>query len=330
MTKLFGAITFAGLALCWGAAPLLAQATPPSQLATVLDLPADGDLPDNLKNQTYRLWPTRAPGAIADAADETPTLTVYRPHRGHANGTAVIIAPGGGYVMLAAVLEGVEPAAWFTAHGVTAFVLTYRIGDKARLPIPLYDGARSIRFVRAHAGQLHVDSNRIGMMGFSAGGHLAAMTAVAATAGDQASSDLVERASSRPDFLILGYPWLAAAQLGADGNSPYCTAARLRRAPTCRPRDYAAFTPSTLVTERTPPTFIYHTTDDGSVPVNTAIDFYRELVAHKIPAELHVFESGRHGSGLGGASPALSSWPNLMGEWMRSRGFIGQSPASKN
>src|SRR5207237_7394823 len=138
------------------------------------------------------------------------------------NGTAIVIAPGGAYIGLAGTLEGVEPAAWFTARGATAFILTYRVGPQARLPISLFDGARAIRFVRANAKTFGVDPARIGMMGFSAGGHLAATTAVDATAGDPKADDLVERVSSRPDFLILAYPWLEGMQVRSDGTSSYC------------------------------------------------------------------------------------------------------------
>jgi acetyl esterase/lipase len=160
-------------------------------------------------SEVFLLWPGRAPGATDDSAAQTPTLTVIRPQPGWGNGTAVVIAPGGGYLGLARALEGTQPAAWFSSRGVTAFVLTYRVGATARLPIPLQDGARAVRWVRAHAAEFRIDPARIGMMGFSAGGHLAATTAVDATTGQADSADPIEQASSRPDFLILAYPCLA-------------------------------------------------------------------------------------------------------------------------
>ena len=231
-------------------------------------------------------------------------------------------APGGGYLALASSLEGLEPAAWFTARGVTAFVLTYRVGTTARLPTPLLDGARAIRFVRAHAAEFQIDPDRIGMMGFSAGGHLAASTAVDATLGRLDATDPIERFSSRPDFLILAYPWREATKVLPSGASSYCTFAMALRGPACDPKDYAAFAPTAHVSDRTPPTFIYHTTDDETVPVGGSIRFYEALVAHKVPAEFHAFASGRHGSGLGGYSPALSLWPELLDQWLRALNIL--------
>jgi acetyl esterase/lipase len=186
--------------------------------------------------ESYRLWAGRPPGAQGQIDDGSPTVTVLRPQGGQSNGTAVVIAPGGAYIGLAGMLEGVEPAAWFTARGVTAFILTYRTGPNARLPVPLFDGARGVRLVRANAETFGVDPQRIGMMGFSAGGHLAATTAVDATEGDPASVDPIERVSSRPDFLILVYPWLDGTQVRADGTSSYCDFAEMGGAPRCDPQ----------------------------------------------------------------------------------------------
>jgi acetyl esterase/lipase len=277
------------------------------------------------KVDVYRLWAERAPGAQGDLDDETPTLTVFRPQGERANGTAVVIAPGGAYIGLAGMLEGIEPAAWFTTRGVTAFILEYRVGPKARLPIPLLDGARAIRFVRANADAFNVDPERIGMMGFSAGGHLAATTAVDATAGEPDARDPIERVSSRPDFLILAYPWLEGMQVRADGTSSYCDFAKMRGGPTCDPREYAQFRPVEHVTKAAPPTFLFHTTDDELVPVAGTVRFYEALVSSGVPAELHAFETGSHGSGLGGRSPALSHWPELLEEWLRSRRLLPES-----
>jgi acetyl esterase/lipase len=274
------------------------------------------------KIESYRLWEERAPGAQSDLDDETPTLTVLRPQGGRTNGTAVVIAPGGAYIGLAGMLEGVEPAAWFTARDVTAFILTYRVGPKARLPIPLLDGARAIRFVRANAEAFDVDPERIGMMGFSAGGHLAATTAVDATAGQPHSKDPIERVSSRPDFLILAYPWLEGTQVREDGSSSYCDFAESRGGPRCRPQDYAQFRPVAHVTNAMPPTFLFHTTDDELAPVTGTVRFYEALVGSGVPAELHVFATGAHGAGLGGRSAALSHWPQLLEEWLRARGLL--------
>lgn len=266
--------------------------------------------------RTYRLWPGRAPGAKSDSPDETPTVTWYPPPSGWSNGTAVIVAPGGSYLGLAGVLEGTEPASWLTTRGVTAFILQYRVGSAARLPIPLFDGARAVRFVRAHAAQFHVAPNRIGMLGFSAGGHLAAMTAVQATPGNPEAADPVERVSSRPDFIILGYPWLEGTTIMANGHSQYCDFAISSTHLPCRPQDYVRFTPRLYVTAKAPPTFMYLTSDDGLVPPEGALRFYEELWQRHVPVEMHVFEPGGHGSGLGGDDPEISAWPQLLQEWL--------------
>lgn len=288
-------------------------------------LTPDAQLPDVLQQaSTYRLWPGRPPGARSDSPGETPTITWYPPPSGWSNGTAVIIAPGGSYLGLAGVLEGTEPASWFTTRGVTAFVLQYRVGSHARLPIPLYDGARAVRFVRAHAAQFHVDPTRIGMLGFSAGGHLTAMTAVQATPGNPEATDPVERVSSRPDFIILGYPWLEATTIMANGHSQYCDFAISSTHLPCRPRDYVRFTPRLYVTARVPPTFIFLTSDDGLVPPDGALRLYEELWQRHVSVEMHIFEPGGHGSGLGGDDPELSSWPQLLQEWMRRHGLLSQ------
>ncbi len=283
--------------------------------------PADVALPPARANESYRLWPGAAPGAPDGAPDSTPTLTVYRPQFPRPDGPAVVIAPGGAYIGLAARLEGVDPAAWFTARGVTAFVLTYRVGPKAPLPLPLADGARAVRYVRAHARDFGLNPARIGMMGFSAGGHLAATTAVDATPGDPAAADPVERASSRPDFLVLVYPWLEGAKMRPDGGSSYCDFAKMRGA-SCAPAQFARFLPLAHVSDTTPPTFLFHTTNDELVPVGGSVRFYQALVDHGVPAELHAYANGRHGAGLGGADPVLQTWPGLLDMWLRARGVI--------
>jgi acetyl esterase/lipase len=301
-------------------APALTQPATAPGVAALPKLPSDAPLPEGLKLDTYRLWPGRAPGATSDSSDDTPTLTVFRPLRTRANGTAVVIAPGGAYIALSEPSEGQEPAAWFAGRGVTAFVLTYRVGDKAALPTPLLDGARAIRWVRSHAADFGIDPARIGMMGFSAGGHLAAVTGTLGNARVEGPADPVDGASSRPDFLILAYPWLEATQAG-NGGLVYCEL-MARRSQPCNPSDLAALLPITAVSPETPPTFIFQTADDTVVPVGGVVRFYQALVAQKVPAELHVFETGAHGSGLGGANPALSQWPELLDGWLRQRGLL--------
>ncbi len=298
------------------------MASAAAQIAPGFGLKADAALPPAAdQTDTYRLWSGRAPGATSDSPSEVPLLTIFRPG-GPINGTAVVIAPGGAYLNLAGVLEGAEPARWFTSHGVTAFVLTYRTGQVGRLPIPFQDGARAIRFVRSHAAVFKIDPTRIGMMGFSAGGHLTATTGVEATTGVPDAADPIERVSSRPDFMILGYPWLEGMQIGPDGRSSYCDFLDNYLHVPCNSKDYVSYFPLKRISANTPPTFIYHTSSDGLVPVEGSVRFYLALQASKVPAEMHLFQTGPHGTGFGGSDPALSKWPDLLLEWMLARGLL--------
>lgn len=268
--------------------------------------------------QTYRLWVGRAPEASGEGPTETPTVTVFRPQWGKSNKTAVIVLPGGGYVGLAGNLEGRQVADWFAARGITAFLLKYRVGPRARLPIPLLDGVRAMRFVRANAEAFKIDPTRIGLIGFSAGGHLAATVATTPKPGDPRSVDPLDRVSSRPDFLILGYPWLEGTMIDGKGGSQYCMFAGKN----CSPQDYQTFLPTRSVTNDTPPTFIYHTTADNLVPATGSLRFYEALYSHKVPVELHVFATGEHGTGLGGTDQSLSQWPALLEAWLRDRNLL--------
>lgn len=312
------AIIVATLMLVWaGRVPAAsAQEADPSIAAAdmVFALPPE--------TETFRLWGGRAPGAASDDTAETPTLRIVRPPEGWANGTAVIIAPGGAYANLAQAQEGSEPAAWFASRGVTAFVLTYRVGKAGRLPVPLFDGARAVRYVRAHAADFGIDVARIGMLGFSAGGHLAATTAARAAEGGADAVDEVDKASDRLDFLILAYPWVEGPKLNAKGRSDYCVYSEFLIGGPCDPQQYAGFLPTKDVTGAMPPTFLFTTDEDSIVPADSVVRFYEALRLNKVPAEIHIFEKGQHGSGMGGSNLALSQWPQLLQEWMRGRGLL--------
>lgn len=271
---------------------------------------------------TYRLWSGRAAGAQGDGIDETPTISRFRLQPGLANGAAVIVAPGGAYLGHASALEGRQVADWFAARGVTAFVLRYRTGAKSRLPVPFSDGHRAIQFVRANAMKFGIDADRIGFVGFSAGGHLGATIAATAVEGDPDAADTIDRVSSRPDFLILAYPWLEGTVIEADGMSPYCRFARDFAKASCRSEEFVKYQPLLLAHGAMPPTFIFHTASDGIAPVGASVRFYQALLAHKVPAELHVFEKGEHGAGLGGSDPVLSQWTNLLDHWLRNYDFF--------
>jgi acetyl esterase/lipase len=269
--------------------------------------------------QTIRLWPGEAPQAKGTACEDTPTLTILDPQPGHANGSAVVVLPGGAYAHLAANLEGRQVADWFTSRGFRAFILTYRLSSNGYLlPVPLLDARRAVQTVRARARDYSINPNRIVMIGFSAGGHLAALAATQPVDGDPNATDLIDRVSSRPDFLVLGYPWIGAISSDTSHLS-YCKLFNVMdRCEALR----ASYSPDLFVTPRTPPTFWYHTADDVTVPIEQGLRFYAALMKAGVPAEAHVFSTGPHGTGLGKGDAALDQWPVLLETWLRAQGLL--------
>lgn len=269
--------------------------------------------------ETVKLWPGGAPQARGTACEDTPTLTIFEPQQGHGNGSAVVVFPGGAYAMLAANLEGRQVADWFTARGFTAFVVSYRLSSNGYLlPVPLLDARRAVQTVRARARDYGIDPQRIVAIGFSAGGHLAALAATQSVPGDPESADPVERVSSKPDFLVLGYPWIGAISSDTS-HLTYCKLFNVMdRCEALR----AAYSPDLFVTKEAPPTFWYHTFDDGTVPVEQGLRFYEALVKAGVPAEAHIFAHGPHGTGLGKGDISLDQWPALLETWLRGRGLL--------
>jgi len=268
--------------------------------------------------QDVLLWEGGAPGALGDADSDKPMLTYHRAARG-ATGTAVIVAPGGGYGALAMDHEGRQVAALFNAMGVSAFVLRYRLGPRYRHPIQLGDAQRAIRLVRARAQEFEVQPDRIGMMGFSAGGHLTSTAGTHFDTGRPDASDQVDRASSRPDFLILGYPVISF-----DPAITHAGSLRNLLGDTPDPTLVALLSSDRQVTAQTPPTFLFHTTADTGVVPENSVRFYMALVKAGVPAEMHIFEKGPHGVGLALGDPALSAWPTLLTNWLRGRGLLAK------
>jgi acetyl esterase/lipase len=213
--------------------------------------------------------------------------------------------------------EGRQVAAYFNAMGVAAFVLKYRLGPKYRHPIELGDAQRAVRLVRSRAQEFGVVPDRIGMMGFSAGGHLTATAGTRFDRGRPDAADAVDRASSRPDFLILGYPVItfeagvthAGSVRNLLGDKPEASLIEL-------------LSNERHVTADTPPTFLFHTTADAGVPAENSVRFYLALKKAGVPAEMHVFENGPHGVGLALGDPALGTWPVLLTNWLRGRGLL--------
>ncbi len=272
--------------------------------------------------QTIRLWQGQAPDAKGDSCADIPTLTIFDPQPGQANGSAIVILPGGAYVNLAAILEGREVADWFTTRGFRAFVLQYRLSSNGYLlPVPLLDARRAMQLVRARAADYHIEPNRIGIIGFSAGGHLAALASVQPVPGNPDADDSIDRASSRPDFLVLGYPWIGAISSDTSHLS-YCKLFNVMDR--CEAL-LKAYSPDLFVTKDTPPTFWYHTTDDETVPVEQGLRFFDAEVKAGVPVEAHIFMHGHHGSGFGTGDPTLDQWPVLLETWLRGLGMMPQT-----
>jgi len=270
---------------------------------------------------TVPLWDGRAPGALGTRIEDVPTLTVYQPRLGAEPRPAIVLAPGGGYVNLAMDHEGRQVAYYLNTYGVTVLVLKYRLGPRYGHPAPLDDIQRAIRTVRAQASEWGVDPQRVGVMGFSAGGHLASTASTHFDAGQANADDPIDQQSSRPDFAILGYPVISmtapwthrGSRTALLGSSPDETTA-------------ASLSNETQVTPATPPTFLFHTDADTAVPVENSLAYYAALREAGVPAELHVFKDGRHGVGLAPGDPTLQVWPVLLGNWLRASGVVTDEP----
>ncbi len=264
------------------------------------------------------LWPKGAPLATGDGPKDKPNLSVYLAPAEKANGAAVVVCPGGGYGGLATGHEGHDIATWLNGLGVSAFVLTYRVSPY-RHPCPMLDVQRAVRTVRARAAEWKVDPARIGVWGFSAGGHLVSTAVTHFDDGKADAEDPIDRVGCRPDFGILCYPVISLDKpythqgskknlLGDKVNDP-----QLVEDLSCEKR----------VTAKTPPCFLFHTDADTGVPPENSIDFYLALRKAKVPAELHIYERGPHGVGLGNdKTPELKSWSERLASWMSVRKLL--------
>ncbi len=266
------------------------------------------------------LWPAGAPGAKGDAPGDKPTLTVYLPEKDKATGAAVVVCPGGGYGHLAMDHEGHQVAQWLNSLGVAGFILTYRhrnSGVGYGHPAPLQDAQRAIRTVRSHAAQWGVKPDRIGILGFSAGGHLASTAATHFDDKVYEASDAVDRVSARPDFAVLIYPVISMAE-------PYTHRGSVQnlvgRDPD--PELLDKMSGEKNVTAKTPPTFLVATWEDTGVPAENSLYYCLALRKARVPAEMHLFAKGPHGFGLGARIPGANAWPNLCAKWMDVMGLL--------
>jgi len=306
------------LVVAWGTATLHARAQQPPAAVT--------DRQNVQQPAAIPLWPEGVPGAIKNGGPETldqglvrnvhePSLTPYRPPTGRSNGTAVIVCPGGGYTVLAIDKEGVAVAKWLNTLGISAFVLKYRLKEYGH-PAPLRDVLRAVRLLRSDAPRWGIQPDRVGVIGFSAGGHLAASAATMFDAPEGRTGAALDAVSARPDFAILVYPVIVL-------TGPYAHAgsrrALLGEAPAAELVD--ALSLDTRVTKDTPPAFLVHGGTDTAVPPENSALFYLALRRAGVAAELHNYERGTHGFGLQPDPGPISGWPQRCAEWLAAKGL---------
>jgi acetyl esterase/lipase len=267
-----------------------------------INLWPEGSIPLSIKNNIQEQ--SISTDIVRIGKVQVPQLEVYLPNKKGATGQAVIICPGGGYSILAYDWEGTDIAKLFNAHGIAAFVLKYRLPDSLSSSspnqVPLIDAKQAMNIVRSRAGEWNISPNKIGIMGFSAGGHLAATLS---THFDQ---------STRPDFSILIYPVISMdkniAHMGSRTNL-------IGAQPT--EELIKLYSNELQITPQTPPTFILHATDDKAVPVENSLTYYQALKKNGVPAEIHIFPSGGHGFALALGKGPLEKWPSLLFDWMK-------------
>jgi acetyl esterase/lipase len=276
--------------------------------------------PPNSPYPSTPLWSGAAPGALGDSEADKPRMYTFLPANRSTN-AAILVIPGGGYKNVGIGYEGFEVAQWFNQQGMAAFVLDYRVAPY-HYPVEIDDGRRAMRLIRAHAEEYGIDPHRLGVVGFSAGGHLASSlgthceSAAAALSTPsqnvpQHAIDPVDSIDCRPDFMVLGYPvismQLPLAHPGSRMNF---------LGPNPDPALEREYSNDLAVTQATPPTFLFATTKDPVVPVENSLDFYRALERAKVPAELHIYDYANHGCGLCGDIPSVSTWPLLLRNWL--------------
>jgi acetyl esterase/lipase len=264
------------------------------------------------------LWPAGAPGAMGQEDKDKPKLHIYVPESSKANGCAVVVCPGGGYGGLAMDHEGKQIGEWLNANGVAAFVCDYRHRGKGYgHPAPLQDAQRAIRTVRARAQEFGVKEDRVGILGFSAGGHLTSTALTHFDAGKPDATDPIEKVSCRPDFGVLCYAVIAFDEpfthKGSQKNLLGIDAA---------PDLVKSLSNEKQVTAETPPTFLWHTQEDTGVPPQNSLMFYLAMINQKVTGELHIYEKGRHGIGLGHQVPGAREWSDACITWFKTRGYI--------
>ncbi len=267
--------------------------------------------------KTELLWPGGAPGAKGNDAKDKPTITIYLPAKEKSVGSGVVIFPGGGYTHVAIDHEGHQIARWLNELGIAGFVVDYRHGGRGYgHPAPIQDAQRTIRTIRSRSAEFGIEPNKIGIIGFSAGGHLASTAGTHFNERFYEPNDAIDRVSARPDFMILIYPVISMGPISHSGSRR----ALLGNAPSQEMID--KFSNEKQVDSNTPPTFLVHATDDKTVPPENSIYFYLACRKARVPVEMHIWLKGGHGFGLGKPGTAVSKWPELCADWLKETGFL--------
>ena len=270
--------------------------------------------------KTELLWPDGAPGAKGDADGDKPKITIYLPPEDKATGASVVICPGGGYGHLAIDHEGHQIARWLNSFGVAGFIVQYRhsrSGAGYKHPAPLLDAQRAIRTVRSGAEKWGIDPKRIGILGFSAGGHLTSTAGTHFDAGNPDAKDPIDKVSCRPDFMVLVYPVISFNEPWTHYGSQHNLIGK-----DADPKLIESLSNEKQITPQTPPTFLVASWEDTAVPVENSIQFYLGLRKAKVPAEMHIYLKGQHGFGLGKEGMEAASWPGLCQQWLKVQGFL--------
>jgi acetyl esterase/lipase len=306
--------------------PVPGQSQPQTQAGAAARRAVAGDPPPTGYSRIVNLWPNEAPLSKGNTSEDIPKLYYY-PATAPGVHSAVIVMPGGGYVHEVMEKEGGAEARWLAAHGVAAFVLKYRLSPEYRYPVPMLDGARAVRYVRSHAQEYGLDPNKIGVWGFSAGGHLAGYLATAPIETEKKAIDPVERVDAHPDFAVFSY-----ARLSMEPSVP--RTGNLEALIGQHPRPELIDTISIVrhVTKETSPSFIYSTSADQQVNSMNSTAYYDACKREGVPVELHIFEEGQHGTGMGLNVKGVSEveiWPTLLQHWLQMHGWMPLSANDK-